>query len=145
MPANKQSIDNLHFLRSAIIVAAGHDASYLTALDPEAQRQLDVLAESTLRNFKPVEIHTLGDAPGWVSAIRNAAKQLRIKCYPMPTLLAFMDLLPQIDVVYILWNGTDGAILEEIVRRAKQYNRPIVNIWPLWTGVTEMFEEEAFE
>lgn len=141
MSATKQSVDNLHFLRGAIIVVAGHDADYLSTKGPEVQRRLEVLAESTLRNFRPIEIHTLGEAPGWVSCVRDAAKQLRIKCYPMPTLLSFMDLIQNIDVVYILWDGEEGAILNEIVRRAKQYNRPIVNIWPLWTGVTELSEE----
>ena len=139
MPATK--VDNLHFLRGAILVVAGHDADYLSTKLPGEQKRLDALAEATLRNFKPIEVHTLGEAPGWVSAVRKAAKQLHIKCYPLPTLLSFMDLIQSIDVVFVLWDGEAGANLKEIVRRAKLHTRPVVNVWPLWEGTTDMFEE----
>ena len=138
MPATK--VDNLHFLRGAILVVAGHDADYLSTKLPGEQKRLDALAEATLRNFKPIEVHTLGEAPGWVSAVRKAAKQLHIKCYPLPTLLSFMDLIQSIDVVFVLWDGEAGANLKEIVRRAKLHTRPVVNVWPLWEGSTDVFE-----
>ena len=122
-------------LHGSVIAVIGHGSSDFSSngglLDLKKVKQF---TEAVFRNFRPARAMIFADT-GFGSEAAAAARRLNVKYHPFMTWVAFAETLKTCDVVCLFWNEElHNPYIESTVKHAQKYNRPIVNLWEMWTG-----------